>query len=226
MDTFICAISDHFHNKENRAPLQERKNDETGEVEMSNKWAMSYSFVARKNTPKSFIQHVLTGGAFAIGQYSTSARAKKFFQAGYLLAMDIDNTIMVKRTDPITGEFCRNEAGKIIKDKLKRVDGYVTYQDIVNTDFVQRYAMLVYPSPSCTEDWHKVRVVFRLSETVLEAGRWETLQLGMLNEFKHWHPDGSCSDSARLYFGSTNRVFEPYINLETLLPLSAYAVGR
>jgi len=68
--------------------------------------------------------------------------------------------------------------------------------------FIGQYAFLIYPTPSSTLEHPKTRVLFRLSEPVYEAERWEALQRGLIAHYAHWQPDPSCKDSARLFFGS------------------------
>lgn len=216
---FICGLSTLFHNKENRAEIRRSVDKKTGEIIQSNRWAFGFSFAPRKVSPEAFTKHVLSGGAFTVGQFDGTTRTKATFLASYLLAMDIDNKVMENRLDPLTGEICRNEHGVIIKDEKRRTDGYISYQEVLKSPFIQEHALIAYPSPSCTADWHKFRLVFLLSEPVTDGGAWETLQRGLMQHCENWYPDKSCKDAARLYFGSTNRVYEPHINLNAVLPL-------
>jgi replicative DNA helicase len=217
MHEIICGISTAFHNKDNLAPLKPRKNKETGETEQSNRWAFGFSFSPRKLSVEKFVHHVLNGGAFTVGQFSGTTRTKQTFQAGYMLAMDIDNKEFVPRLNADGSPVIEN--GVKVKDEVRRTEGYVTYQEVLESSLVKDYALLVYPSPSCTADWHKFRVVFALGEAVFKPEWWETLQRGLMLHCSDWYPDKSCKDSARLYYGSTNRVFEPHINFNAILPL-------
>lgn len=81
-------------------------------------------------------------------------------------------------------------------------DNGVSVAQATADPFIRQYAFLVYPTPSSTPEHPKTRVLFRLSEPVYEAARWEALQRGLIDHYAHWQPDKSCKDSARLFYGS------------------------
>lgn len=73
---------------------------------------------------------------------------------------------------------------------------------IAELDEIKNNAWLVYPSPSSTPEKPKTRVLFVLPEAVTEPGRWQAIQLGLLNHFAELNPDKACKDLARLFYGS------------------------
>jgi hypothetical protein len=183
------GISPHFHNKDNIAELRENSRGE-----LSNKRAYGH-FVAHCLTITQLREHITRGGAFTPGVFKGDYRKKGNFVKAQILVLDIDNT---------------NDA----KDDSKRRD-YISIDRVIAHPFVQQYAAIVFPTASSTPEWHKVRVVFVLSESVEGSKRWETLQKAILIECADLNPDPHCSDAARMLYGSTNPVviFRPDVRL-------------
>lgn len=96
-------------------------------------------------------------------------------------------------------------------------DGGVSVADALADPFIRQYAFLIYPTPSSTPEVPRTRVIFILSEPVSQATAWETMQRGLINYFAHWHPDQSCKDATRMFYGST--VPGECVNYEARLPL-------
>lgn len=97
-------------------------------------------------------------------------------------------------------------------------DNGVSVAQAAADPFIQRYAFLIYPTPSSTPEHPKTRVLFVLSEPVCQGERWEAMQRGLIARFSHWKPDPACKDSARLFFGSDR---PGSITLKNTLPLTS-----
>jgi hypothetical protein len=96
-------------------------------------------------------------------------------------------------------------------------DNNVRVAQAVAVPLISEHAMLVHPSSSSSEAVYKSRVVFRLDEpyTDAEEYRLAVKALGRLLGL----PEDACSyKPAQLFYGSTNRIEEPHINLEARLP--------
>lgn len=80
------SISQHFLNKDNRAPM--RPDKETGELQ--NRWAYG-AFNNAILTPDELIRHVTTGKAICVSALSTNWRKEANFLSGQLMGVDFDN---------------------------------------------------------------------------------------------------------------------------------------
>lgn len=81
-------------------------------------------------------------------------------------------------------------------------DDDVSIEALLDHELVRDYALFLYPTPSHTEEHPRTRVVFRLSEPVEGADRWETLASGLIEAFQDCRPDTKCKDAARFFYGS------------------------
>ncbi len=149
-------LSQAFYNKVNK----------TG-----NKAAMAYSFYPAYVSLTQLVTHVVSGGAFTMGEFNKNHRIETEFVSSQLLALDLDEC-------PLT------------LDDLE--DRYPIIQDS---------AFLMYPSPSSTVEQPKTRVLFVLSEPVEHGGCWRALQLALIDHFAELKPDTVCKDPARFFYG-------------------------
>lgn len=88
------------------------------------------------------------------------------------------------------------------------------------SEFIQEYALLMYPTPSSTLEQPKTRVLFVLTEPVEgdnAAKRWRAMQSGLIEHFFELEPDSACKDPARLFYGCNTK--EYYVNYNAYLPL-------
>lgn len=85
------------------------------------------------------------------------------------------------------------------------IDQGMSTEEAIAHDFIKRYCWLAYTSPSHTEQQHKFRLVFRLSEPVQENEAIERCIAYLLHLIPQG--DGACKDASRFYFGSTTADF-------------------
>lgn len=188
-DNVRCGISQHFHNKENRAP--ERLNKHTGK--MSNQYAFAI-FPGKSLSAADFTAHILAGGAWIPSTFANDHRTNENWQQAELIAVDYDNNVSVA--------------------------------DALAVPFIRDYAMLVHPSASSGKPdeqgrpIYKTRVIFRLDspitgdyENYRTAARAICRALGLDDDPVSYKP-------AQLYYGSTNRIEQPHVNLDAVLPLA------
>lgn len=103
----------------------------------------------------------------------------------------------------------------VYADGIRRKSNYISSQilaldfddkvgvgDLMCHPFIQRFAHLLYPSPSSTEAHLKSRAVFILTEPVTDWKAWEQLQEAVLDHCHALKPDPQCKDCARFYYGS------------------------
>ena len=80
------------------------------------------------------------------------------------------------------------------------IDHGLTLDAATADDFVQRYASLLYTTPSHRETAHRFRLVFELEEPITDAAEMTAALTGLIARFGG---DGSCKDACRMFFGST-----------------------
>lgn len=87
-------------------------------------------------------------------------------------------------------------------------------------EFIQEYALLMYPTPSSTPAVPKTRILFALNEPIEgdnAARRWRALQTALIDHFSELEPDNACKDSARLFYGCNTKNY--YVNYNACLPI-------
>lgn len=138
------------------------------------------------------ISHILAGGAVMAGEFN-GTRSNENFQCAQLVFVDFDANISIA--------------------------------DCLAIPFIRRYAAAVYPSassrkvtPKNPNGDYRTRVVFVLSEPVEGAERYRIVAHGVC-DYLGATMDEASYKPAQPWFGSTNRVEEPYINLDAVLPL-------
>lgn len=80
------------------------------------------------------------------------------------------------------------------------IDHGLTMDAASADEFVQRYAGLLYTTPSHRETAHRFRIVFELEEPITNAAEMTSALTGLIARFGG---DGSCKDACRMFFGST-----------------------
>ncbi len=196
------GVSQHFHNKENRAPYRQECKQHTAIARHENPnapavydccWAFS-RFKTTTLTPAQLVEHILDGKAWIPSTFGGNGRrTNENWQQAELIALDYDKNVSVA--------------------------------DCMIVPLIRDHALLVHPSAtSGTLDddgnpVYKTRVIFRLDTPItgdLEYYRLAVKALGRLLGL----PEDECSyKPAQLYYGSTNRIEQPHINLGALLPL-------
>lgn len=84
--------------------------------------------------------------------------------------------------------------------------------------FIAAHAFLVHPTASSSPAKYKTRVVFRLDTPIEHAEAWRALVAVLIRELG-LKIDPASQKPAQPYHGSTNRVEQPYINLDAMLPI-------
>ena len=97
-------------------------------------------------------------------------------------------------------------------------DAGLSVAEALQSPLIRQYALLVHPSASSSEAQYRTRVVFVLSEPVEKAERYRALVAGLIQAL-NLKFDPASIKPAQLYFGSTNRIEAPYVNLDAVLPV-------
>ena len=80
------------------------------------------------------------------------------------------------------------------------IDHGLTLEAARADDYFQKYATILYTTPSHKEDKHRFRVVFELEEPIDDAERMAQALTGLTARFGG---DKSCTDPCRMFYGST-----------------------
>ncbi|KKM17411.1 hypothetical protein LCGC14_1676010, partial [marine sediment metagenome] len=86
---------------------------------------------------------------------------------------------------------------------------------------IARYAALIHPSPTSSEDHPKTRIVFVLDRPINTREKWELAAQACLHHFEDLKPDVKCKDAARFYYGSDKG--EAHERPNAVLPLDLVA---
>jgi hypothetical protein len=81
------------------------------------------------------------------------------------------------------------------------IDKRWTVEQALSDLFVQRYASLLYTTPSHTAEEHHFRIVFVLDRVITDAAEMRIAYQGIIRKFGG---DESCKDACRGFFGSTD----------------------
>ena len=88
------------------------------------------------------------------------------------------------------------EAGFLAVD----IDHGLTVQDALEDEFVQRYASMIYTTPSHTEEFQRFRIVFELEVVITDAMRMRDALTGLIMRLGG---DKACKDACHMFYGST-----------------------
>jgi hypothetical protein len=80
------------------------------------------------------------------------------------------------------------------------VDGTMTLDEALATDFVKDFASFIYTTPSHTSDRHRFRIVFLLEVTIHKSADWSNCLLGLALKIGS---DLSIKDAGRMFFGNS-----------------------
>lgn len=199
-DLIHCGTSPHFLNKENRAPELRlckqhtaiaRREDPAAAPVYDKCWAFS-RFPTTRLEEKAYVERILNGLAWIPATFGGDGRrTNENWQQSELAGLDFDANVSVA--------------------------------DCLAVPFIRKHALLVHPSASSGKlDEHgqpvyKTRVVFRLDQPItnLEDYRTVVKALGRIIGL----PEDACSyKPAQPFYGSTNRIEQPYINYGARLP--------
>ncbi len=97
-------------------------------------------------------------------------------------------------------------------------DQNVSIADLLAIEFVREKALVIYSTPSSSPAEYRTRVVFRLSEPLYTPEQYKAVVQALIAEIG-LPADPASVTAAQPFAGSTNRVEQPHINLEAVLPL-------
>lgn len=209
-----CGTSPHFWNKENRAPYtrlckkhtaiaqdaeaKAAKLEGRAECTLPDVYDTCWAF---SRFPKAtlpvtvFIDRILNGMAWIPSVFvGYGRRTNANWQSAELIAIDYDRNVSVA--------------------------------DCLAVPFIRQHALLVHPSASSgTRDAngqpiYKTRVIFWLDSPI--SGNLENYRRAVIGLCRLLGlPDDACSyKPAQLFYGSTNRIETPHVNLSARLPLA------
>lgn len=146
-----------------------------------------FSFYPRDVKLTELVHHIRTGKAFTVGHFKGNSRTETQFVSSQLLALDLDD--------------CQMDIEQLESE----------------SEFIQEYAFMMYPTPSSTLAQPKTRVLFVLDQLETMASRWRILQLALMEHFAEVKPDEACKDPARLFYGCQTADY--YVNYPARLPI-------
>lgn len=79
------------------------------------------------------------------------------------------------------------------------VDHGMSWTDAIEHPYIKAHAALAYTTASHTEDEHRFRIVFQLSEPIVDATRYRQVMVGLVGKFL---ADAACAEPARVFYGS------------------------
>ncbi len=131
---------------------------------------------SRQMSIESLNTHILSGYAFAVGDYVDSRRTTANFISSSIIALDIDG-----------------------------VEGTLTtLGDLVANDFIRENAGLIYATPSWKPELQKWRVIFYLSSPITSASEYSQSALNLYAFMQNFiiGIDTVTHDGARFFYGS------------------------
>jgi len=152
---------------------------------------MAYSFEPVSIPLTALVHHIRTGNAFTMGHFESNHRIESSFVSSQLLGLDLDK--------------CQWSI-----DDLEE-----------QSEFIQDYAFMMYPTPSSIPENPKTRILFVLDKPIEGAdstSRWRVLQMALMEHFEAVQPDHACKDPSRLFYGCETPDY--YINYDARLPLA------
>ncbi len=151
-------------------------------------------------TIDEFINHIKSGFAWGAGVFidpdHREKASKKDIKKAILFAIDVDNELKEKQAD-----------GTYKKRKKTDEEGYWSFNEALNDLFIKDNALLMYKSPSFTNEWNKFRIVFLLPDYIHTIEKYEIITKAFINFFQS---DTSCKGWERLWYSNNN---DPDIHL-------------
>jgi hypothetical protein len=89
---------------------------------------------------------------------------------------------------------------------------------LIEDEFIQEYAFLVYRTPSSTLAAPRTRALFMLDAPISNRDTYQKLVRRLLVRFEHQDVDEACKDAARIFYGSTQEGYSAA--LMPLLPVT------
>ena len=120
--------------------------------------------------------------AHCVNEKGEFHRKAEYFKFSHFIAIDIDN-------DGV------DEAG----NKIRRKEGYLSFNDALRDDLINSLACIVYETHSSTSDWNRFRIVFILKEAIDAPILYRKIVKSLIRKFGG---DEACSDPSRVFFGA------------------------
>ena len=89
------------------------------------------------------------------------------------------------------------------------IDHGLTLEAAKSDPYFQRFATVLYTTPSHKEDMHRFRIVFELEQPIEDAARMTQALTGLTARFGG---DKACTDACRIFYGSSASTPEVYSN--------------
>jgi hypothetical protein len=155
-------------------------------------------------TSKVLLDNILQGYAICNAELKANSdgfcnRANKNFVSSQIIGVDIDNQKSVA-----------NENNEKVKHSLTVEEGYQSFHDIITDPFVKNNASFVYCTPSHTEEWNRIRIIFVLKNKITD-----TVIQKKLNKIltAYFNGDIAATTNCQIFYGSKNAKNEFFGNV-------------
>lgn len=170
---FKCAINKNIINKSN---------------------PHAFGWHNEKLTKEQLAYHIVQGFAFSPGILNNDGINQKKptiadIQSAQLICVDIDNSI----------KSYNSETRKYDERRKEPNEGYITFPEVVNNEWIRKNALLAYTTPTHTLEHHKLRIVFLLPEQITDPANYSNLTEVFIDKFGS---DKSCKNIDRMFFGN------------------------
>jgi hypothetical protein len=172
----------------------------------------TYGWINAEFAGENLYDHVSEGFAFSPGVLKPQASGRKpsikDVQFASILAIDIDND--VKEYNGYTKKYDK---------RIKTIEeGYLTFQEAFEDEFVQENALLLYTTPSHQPEFQRFRIVFVNDKEISSPSEYRHSISKLIERFGG---DKSCSNIDRLFYGNRDCDMEylgKTLNYEILKP--------
>lgn len=193
----------HTDNTTGGVPLSVN-NDVIGKATAQQMASLNTRMTPTRLTCEELSRHVQAGYSFCVAQLTPrpdglgfATRTSASWEAAQLIAIDIDNSITYD-----------NE-----KRQRTEAEGYVTVEDLLRDEFISRHAYLIYTSPSHTDTWHRIRLVFCAPEAFTKPAHYKRAIDAFIARFSG---DTATSSVVNIFYGSPQCQTFPLGNVLTI----------
>lgn len=156
------------------------------------------------NTEK-LVGAIKTGYAFSPGVINPEFFANPYKEDGKLRTKPMEKDILSAQLFGIDIDNDKSvhnkETKKHDKSRLTEEEGYVTFKEVSENEWIKNNALFVYTTPSHKEEWNKFRIVFLLPNEFTDIDSYKNLVEIFIKKFKS---DKACRNIDRMFFGSQN----------------------
>lgn len=146
---------------------------------------MGYAFSPGVINPEFFANPMTADGKLRTKPKETDVLNAQIF------GIDIDNDKKVHNP----------ETKKYDKTRLTEEEGYTTYKEVSENEWIKKYALFIYTTPSHTPEWNKFRIVFLLPNVINDIPSYKNAVEIFIKKF---NSDTACKNIDRMFFGSQN----------------------